>query len=320
MKTFIFKISLFLLSLLLFYFIMSVCIPDKNKIGNDYMAGIITKHRFLDSVKTKKIIFAGGSNLAFGINSAEIEKEFKMPVVNLGLHAGLGLSFMLEELKKSSNKGDVIFLSIEYMLSPEGDYKLKKLTSNFYSNAKNYYSTNYLSEINIHIDNTKENIKDFFAKKKSLSTPSKKTDNIIYSKNAFNVHGDVISHLDKKRPEDLSNRGIMKYKYWKGIKELNEFKNYAETKNIHVFFLYPNYPLTEFKNNNKIIQKYSNDLSKDLQLVILNRPDDFVYNDTLFFDTTYHLTKDGREKRTKKLIEIIKKNNCIGILDPSADF
>lgn len=301
------------------YLVMSICIPDKNKIGNDYMAGIIKKHRFLDSVKTKKIIFAGGSNLAFGINSSEIEQEFKTPVVNLGLHAGLGLSFMLEELKKSSNKGDVIFLSIEYMLSPEGDYKLKKLTSSYYVNAKNYYSTNYLSEINMHIDRTKENLKNLFIEEQSLSTPSKKSSPIVYSKNAFDAHGDVISHLNKKRSEDLSNRGVMKYKYWKGIKELNEFKKYAEEKNIHVFFLYPNYPISEFKKNHEIIQKYSTDLSRDLKLVILNRPDDFVYNDTLFFDTTYHLTKEGREKRTRKLIEIIKKNERLGVFNLSSD-
>ena len=50
------------------------------------------------------------------------------------------------------------------------------------------------------------------------------------------------------------------------------------------------------------------DLSNNLKIEILNRVSDFVFPDSLFFDTVYHLNKKGREIRTKKLIEIIKKS------------
>jgi hypothetical protein len=50
------------------------------------------------------------------------------------------------------------------------------------------------------------------------------------------------------------------------------------------------------------------DLSNNLKIEILNKPSDFVLPDSLFFDTVYHLNKKGREIRTKKLIEIIKKS------------
>ena len=63
------------------------------------MAAIIDKHAHADSIKAGKIILAGGSNLAFGIDSKQLEETLGMPVVNLGLHAGLGLHFILEELK-----------------------------------------------------------------------------------------------------------------------------------------------------------------------------------------------------------------------------
>ncbi|HPG73671.1 MAG TPA: hypothetical protein PLM49_05215, partial [Bacteroidales bacterium] len=63
------------------------------------MAAIIDKHKRIDSIKSPKIIFAGGSNLPFGIDSKMIQDSLHTPVVNLGLHAGLGLDFMLNELQ-----------------------------------------------------------------------------------------------------------------------------------------------------------------------------------------------------------------------------
>lgn len=294
------------------YLIVSFSVPHQDYDNNDYTAGIILKHKRLNSIKTKTIIFAGGSNLAFGINSAEIESELKTPVVNFGLHAGLGLSFILEELKQSVKNGDVIFLSPEYMLKSDGDYKLKKLTGSFYPESNRYYSINYFSEADIHIENTKTDLKNLFSnKKKSNKNLEKKQNVFVYSRDVFNAYGDVIGHFEKEKPQTLKNKTVMKYRYWEGITLLNEFKDYAETKNIKVYFLYPNYPASEFKKNHEVIAKYSDDISKNLQMPILNTPSDFVYNDSLFFDTTYHLTKEGREKRTKELIRIIKEKKVL---------
>jgi len=89
---------------------------------------------------------------------------------------------------------------------------------------------------------------------------------------------------------------------------LNKFYQYANSKNINVFYIYPNYPLSEFKKNGIVIAKHENDLSENLKFGILNSPNDFVFEDNLFFDTVYHLNKKGRDIRTKKLVELIKKN------------
>jgi len=303
MKKFLYRTTTFSLFLILTYFFASIITSSKQEAKNNFTASIIDKHKLIDSIQSPKMIFAGGSNVAFGINSLKIEKEFNIPVVNLGLHGGLGLAFMLEELKYSAKSGDIVFLSIEYFLDLDGNYKLKKHTSSFYNNANKFYDNEIINDIDLHIENTRNSVKEFFIK-------SEKQENSLYSRNAFNRHGDVIAHLEMQQPLEISDRGLLKYRYWEGIKKLNEFNDYANNNNIKVFFLYPSYPVSEYNLNKETIIKYANDLSNDLDMMIINKPVDAVYDDTLFFDTVYHLNKKGREKRTNKLIEIIKRTNA----------
>jgi len=303
MKKFLYRTTTFSLFLILIYFITSFITSNKQEAKNNFTASIIDKHKLIDSIQSPKMIFAGGSNVPFGINSLKIENEFNIRVVDLGLHGGLGLSFMLEELKYSAKSGDIVFLSIEYFLDLDGNYKLKKLTSSFYNDANKFYDNEIINDIDLHIENTRNNLKQFFLK-------SEKQASKLYSRNAFNRHGDVIAHLKMKQPTEINDRGVLKYRYWEGIKKLNEFNDYANSNNIKVFFLYPSYPISEYNLNKETIIKYANDLSNDLDMLIINKPIDFVYDDSLFFDTVYHLNKIGREMRTNKLVEIIKRTNA----------
>ena len=71
--------------------------------------------------------------------------------------------------------------------------------------------------------------------------------------------------------------------------------------------MYLNHPVSEYKKNQLVITELDNEISRNLLIEILNTPQDFVFDDNLFYDTVYQLNKDGRELRTTKLIEIIKK-------------
>ena len=91
MKQFISKISVF------FGIFVLICIlghyltrqPESGD-PNDFLAAIIDKHQRLESFSTPVTIFAGGSNLAYGLDSDMLTQELQSPVVNLALHAGLG--------------------------------------------------------------------------------------------------------------------------------------------------------------------------------------------------------------------------------------
>ena len=93
--------------------ILYVClITGKDK----YIAVIVDKIRILENVTSPKIIFVGGSNLAYGLNTARVRQAFAMPVVNMGLQAALGLKFILDQDRPYLNKGDIVVVVPEYRL------------------------------------------------------------------------------------------------------------------------------------------------------------------------------------------------------------
>lgn len=126
----------------------------------------------------------------------------------------------------------------------------------------------------------------------------------------FNEYGDMIGHIGKRPPRRLHKEPIP-YHYYEGIHRLNKFYEVAKEKNVKVIFVYHAYAQSVHKLNNETIKKYQSDLVKDLKIPIIGLPDDFVYNDSLFFDTVYHLNPEGRDLRTKKLIQLLTNAHIV---------
>ena len=116
----IYSISLVTLIAILNFILLKVTPPT-----NTFLAGLEIKHKRALNLKSPKIILNGGSNLAFGINSAVIEKALCLPVCNLGIMAGLGMEYMIEQVKFYAKEGDIVILVPEYFLyaTPESDPK-----------------------------------------------------------------------------------------------------------------------------------------------------------------------------------------------------
>src|SRR5512138_1550398 len=81
---------------------------------NKYIAAIQDKEALLLNTKSPRIIFVGGSNLAFGIDSKRVEEELGLSVINFGLHADLGMETSLNFIEKHAAPGDIIVLVPEY--------------------------------------------------------------------------------------------------------------------------------------------------------------------------------------------------------------
>lgn len=278
------------------------------KVKSDYMAAIIDKHRQAENIRSPKIIFAGGSNLAFSINSNLLEKEIGLPVINMGLHAGLGLSFILNELKFTAHEDDIIFFSVEYFMETNGAYDLKKNAEYFYPPSQNFFISNYSLEAKEYIRNKQQILQNIISHNNRNIDDD---DTTIYSRKSFNDKGDITSHLNKISYASLGGFTNFTNKSWEGIIELNSFSEYAKQKKINSFFLFPTYSLSAFNKNYRAIKLLEEDLRKLLDIEILGTSIDFAYPDSLFFDSIYHLNKEGREKRTRALIEIIKKNTHV---------
>ena len=96
MKRFLTKVLLLIIAVLIALSLALFLIPNKRIPDNSLFASI-DKHQRLSSIQESKVVLVGGSNLPFGIKSPLIEEALGMPVVNMGLHAGLGMNFILSD-------------------------------------------------------------------------------------------------------------------------------------------------------------------------------------------------------------------------------
>ena len=313
MKSFIFKTGLFILSLLALYVATwHFVTPEKEELSNDFMAAMIDKHERSKKIGSPKIVIAGGSNIAFNIDSERVQKELEIPVVNIGLNVGLGLNFMLEELKDVSDEGDTIFLFLTYFLDLDGNYALKKHTAKHYTTAQKYYPFDLKEEVIIHTRDTRNHLRNKIVSvllgNITKTETEIKGDESIYTRYNFDKFGDFEGHHGLEPAADLDQRLKFEYRYWKGIERLNTFTAWAEKNNIAAYYLFTAYPKTEFQKNRIVIKKFEDDLRKNSQIKILGEPETFLFIEDYFFDTVYHLNKSGRKKRTTLFLELLETN------------
>jgi hypothetical protein len=80
---------------------------------NNFMATLIDKDERLKTAPGPRMIFVGGSGVAFGMDSQLIAERYAYTPVNYGLHAALGGDFMLKHVGEHVRPGDVVVLCME---------------------------------------------------------------------------------------------------------------------------------------------------------------------------------------------------------------
>lgn len=113
MKRFLRDFTSFFVLVIGWMLVVTVLIPNP-KSPYSYMAGLKAKVARLKSTAGPRIVLVGGSNLAYGIDSAMIEKALGKPVVNMGITAGLGFKYHLESVRDRLQPGDIVIASPEY--------------------------------------------------------------------------------------------------------------------------------------------------------------------------------------------------------------
>jgi len=63
-----------------------------------------------------RIVIAGGSGALYGVRARDLSRELGVPVINAGLHAGLGEEYYLHQLGKLVRPGDTIVFALEYQM------------------------------------------------------------------------------------------------------------------------------------------------------------------------------------------------------------
>jgi hypothetical protein len=317
MKRFLLKILSFFLLVAAILILSLFFVPDVVS-KNTLLAALVDKHQMAAKIQTKKIIFIGGSNVSFGLDSKTISDSFKIPVANMGVHAGLGLMYIVNDCKPYIKKGDVVVLIPEY--------------ENFYTD--NFYGEMELALVLFGIDPAGKKIVEAdqwrhlfkylptYSAKKIKSYVSSvfhkqavSTEIDIYDKRSFNDFGDAYIHWA------LPDQNFLPCKKNSGKEKVNpevisfivDFKRYVLNKGAKLVILPPVLESQSYQNQEQII----NDVEMKLQennIGFIAKPNRYKLATNYFFNSIYHPNKKGVDLRTKMVIEDLETN----LIDNSA--
>ena len=281
-----------------------------------YIMALLDKHRLLETTPQPRIIVAGDSNLAFGLDSGMIKKATGYNIINMGLHGGLGLIYSMDELKPYLKKGDIVIFIPDYthyMGTGIGDNTLVEVTI-LMPWIFCYYSRENIMPFISNIPLT------FQRRLRGLLMPSKEMPTHLRS--GFNEYGDNEGHIGVKPPEfkgkdfiakylpQAANLGITRFLPERVndelVKHLNGFSDYCLDKGVSVYISFS--PLMEGDRQKQVrmLTSFEKDLRARIRMKIIGDPIGYIYPQDYFFDNEFHLNGKGREICTRRLVETMK--------------
>lgn len=258
----------------------------------------------LDSKGSKLVIF-GGSNVLYGVNAAQIEKETGIKTLNYGVHAGLS-SYIFRNARNILKPNDIVFLPLEYKYYFD-EAEINPLTSTVieyvisYDN-KYYRELSYFNKLKVLLYLTKLDIKKDIIHKNDLVCDH------------LSDRGDFIDNKGLKKEflkeakltEIESQKSPNNYKKW----ELYKFIQWCKDNNIKVYAFAPNvYHNQAFTPEEKKSLDEIKNFYKLCGVEFVGKPEEGFFELKYFHDTAYHLNQEGQKIRTKYFIEKIKSLN-----------
>jgi hypothetical protein len=278
-----------------------------------------------------KLIIAGGSSALFGIDAEYASKRLDMPVINFGLHAGLRLGKVLQEVSSVAESGDFLVLTLE----PTYYNCHKKLSEWQVENIIGWdhdawEKMSYMEKaefVTLVSPSTFGRMLVADIQRKFFPTSTKDRLNSLdhslvlskfrtrptplafeYSAYHLDNHGDMLrtegtyfkgAGWDESEPKHLCAQTAS---------ELNQFVYNMKKKGVSVFFA--NTPYIAAGVNNKKIRNDEISFQKEFihDSCFIDKREDLVMDRKFFFNTNLHLNAEGRAYRTDLFINSIQQN------------
>jgi hypothetical protein len=260
------------------------------------------------------LFLVGGSATLFGHNAAVIEHETGVPTVNLGTHAALGPGYILHLARQLSRPGDTVLLCIEYELldwsgTTKNAWSDPLLLDYLIARDPGYFRALPLKDqleiaLALPFIRLKHGVEGFW------NPPKHDRLELVYDVRRLDDHGDQTGNKDAIRivnsrhilqPITPMVRGFSAHP--SGMDEVRDFVQWAANHGVRVLAVLP--PLAEnaaYQKPTAIevearVQKFY----QDLGVPLLGIQADWLYPDSQFYDTNYHLTEEAAQRHSKRL-------------------
>lgn len=287
-----------------------VLVPD----GNDYAQVTARKHAWLAADQARKIVFVGGSNLAYGLDSQLVEQATGLRTVNMGMNGYLGVRFMLEEVKPDLREGDVVVLSFEYdsfVKSVDGTGSDLLMVSKARPGNLRFLTWSQRLEVLLALPFAAQQkllrvVREGGRSVRGVADEEDELDlDSIETLGGFNSHGDLTKHLGITWPRpreqglDLTELPLDP----ELVPLLRDFAKEMQARGVAVKMSYGPVLVDFYAKHQAAVDRLHEALSAAAPVELLGKPSDFVLPEPLFFDTVFHLTAEGRAQRTAKVVE-----------------
>ena len=296
--------------------VLSVALPPVYK--NTYVGVLGDKFERLTTVKGRKCVVIGGSSVAFGLDSATMEEELGMQIVNFGLYADLGTKIMLDLSLANIGEGDVIVVAPEIS---------EQTLSLFFNASTAWQALDGNIEMLGYIDSDDYSamvggIWGYAADKYGyLITGEEPATVDAFDVKNFNEYGDNVYDRPYNVMTEISKSVSLDFRYDREdgvttdyelfIDYLNEYAQECRSRGAVVYFSFPpiNRAMIEDPSD-EAVSAFYNDLVSCLDMKVISDPNDYIMDEGYFFDSAFHLNNSGVPIRTYNLIEDIKRERA----------
>ncbi len=296
MKRFLKNISLFgLIFMAIYGALVLYAFKFERHNPDHYIYAQKIKTERLDSIPSPRVILLGGSSVAMGFDSRELSDSLGVNVYNMGLHASIGIRYILDAVAEQLRPGDLLVIMPEYsQFSTSYNGAHETLTDAIvYSGAGELKKLNLEQMVNF-VCGIPQHI---LANQRAKYSEAK----FDYSARNFNEYGDEVRHLDFGKVPMINAPVAAKLPEESYVKDFAQKVHALQDRGVKVMMVWPTTIQTQYDINAAYIAQLDT-LARQNGIPFITTPDYLVQPDSLAFDTPYHMTAPAIKTNTHRLL------------------
>lgn len=296
------NIFLFLLFFVGVVFLV-VLLPDPPRWNDSLHYVQVDKDSLMQNIEDPRLILLGGSNVGMSFDSQMLKDSLDVNPVNAGLHAGFGLKFILDNAAQYLRSGDIVVVIPEYeqynLNSFYGDVDLLKLLFDIAPEKIHLVSFEQSKHILTLIPSyikIKLLPSSYFYRRESRPA--------AYLKSAYNAYGDAVAHWEDECIRSIELMPLVGEPEKASLAYLSEWIRVQNGKGVIVYLSYPAFEKKNCESSIRYVSQVDS-LVRANGIKVLGCPEDFVMDELCFYDTRYHINRNGARSRTEKIVRLL---------------
>ena len=273
------------------------------------------KMRAARSAPSPRLLLIGGSNVLFGVRAADLTGPLGVPVINLGVHADLGVEYMLYRAKRVLRPGDTALLCFEYRALVDPAAPNEMLVDYVLSRDPGYLSHLSVLERLRFLYGVSQGrlIAGLRARFRGPGPHTWKYHSRTLDALGDETHnqpGEITPHDRRKvsrlKSSVLPMHGNAPHAHIFAV--LRSFKDWCDAHHVRLLLTYP----STIRFSDYGLPAPQRELARSrafyagLGVPVLGAPEEFMYDRSHFFDTIYHLNSVGETHRTAQLLALLR--------------